>query len=254
MPAVTQNLPLVIGVAPLPAARLRFSQTRSGALGISPKKLIHKRTKRIRTMRIILILFVYIACVSSQAEERFVAINAQQRLALGIQVAPPHSATEMQGAAVPGKVVVPNAQLVVVSASQPGLVERLFVAAGEQVKKGQALGRLRSPKLLALQREYLKTLAQLRVASRNLERDRRLAEKGIVTERQLLMSSGRWEVLKVQHSSLHEFLRLSGMSEAVIHELEVQGRYHSQLVIESPRDGVVLTQMMPHGTRHKHIG
>jgi RND family efflux transporter MFP subunit len=187
--------------------------------------------------------------ISGSIEAAPIAMGEAERQAFGITVAAPEVATDIYSHGLPAQVVVPNAQLRVVSARQGGLIERLLVAVGDEVKAGQVLATVQSPELLDLQGDFLKAATRLRLARANYERDRQLFEEGVIPERRLLKTQGTYQELATVQSARREALRLAGMSEAEVRALEADRRLMSELTVVSPLDGVVLEQIAVAGQR-----
>jgi RND family efflux transporter MFP subunit len=181
------------------------------------------------------------------ATAELVRISAQQRTALGIETAPLAASGDIHSARFPARVAVPNAQLQVVTAPQGGVVEVLLVAEGEEIRTGQPLARIQSPRLLELQGEYLEARARFRLAETNYQRDRQLSKDGIIAERRLLESRAAYQELSATLSRLRHLLKLSGMDQASLRELEAQRTLSSSLSVRAPFDGVVLEQMVTAG-------
>jgi len=178
-----------------------------------------------------------------------IAVTAQQRAALGIEVAPLAPTDVEHSTLLPARVAVPNAQLQVVTAPQQGLVEMLLVAEGEQVRKGQPLVRIQSPKLLELQSEYLETASRYTLADSNYRRDRQLSKEGIIAERRLLESRAAFLEISTSMARLQRLLELAGMDEQALQELKKRRELSSTLLVRSPLDGVVLAQLVTAGKR-----
>lgn len=178
-----------------------------------------------------------------------IVMSDRQQRDLGIAVAIPEPAGEAYGMRLPAKVVVPNAQLRVVSALQGGLVEALLVAVGDPVRAGQVLARIQSPEILELQRDFLQTQTQLRLAKSSLDRDMQLYRDGIVPERRLQETRGAYEELHTEREQRRQSLALAGMDAGAITALENGRRLMSSLALLSPLSGVVLEQMAVAGER-----
>lgn len=159
-----------------------------------------------------------------------IKIDPAQQKALGITTTTVEPVSEAWGSAYPAKVRVPNAQLMVVSAPQEGLLTTLRVAEGETVRKGQALATIQSPKLVEEQRLYLEAVTRLALARAELARDKQLKAEGIIAERR-------------------QALQLAGMDEEAIRQLENKHTLSPVLQVRSPMDGVVLAQLATPGQR-----
>lgn len=197
-------------------------------------------------MRYIIVTVMLLGALTPAAAE-LLRISPEQRAALGIEMAPLEASGDLQSARFPAKVAVPTAQLQVVTAPQGGVIEVLLVAEGEEIRQGQPLVRIQSPRLLELQGEYLETRARFKLAESNYKRDRQLSKDGIIAERRLLESQAAYQELSVAQSRLRHLLQLSGMDDQTLGELESQRNLSSTLLVRAPFDGVVLEQMVTVG-------
>ncbi|OIQ84030.1 cobalt-zinc-cadmium resistance protein CzcB [mine drainage metagenome] len=178
-----------------------------------------------------------------------IAMTQKQQQALGIVVAPVSASSALSSNRLPGEITVPVGQERVVSAPQAGLVDALYVAAGQSVRKGQALAHITSTELVALQRDYLQALTQHRLARTTLERDAELYKDGIIAERRYLTTKSSHEELVALLAQRRQALKLAGMGEAAIARLESRGELTSGLTISAPIEGQVLEQMVTIGQR-----
>jgi len=188
------------------------------------------------------------AMVPALATEVIPMTPAQQR-AMGIAVAPLGVSSGLASHRLPGEIVVPVGQERVVSTSQPGLIDALYVAPGQSVKKGQALVHVSSPELVGLQRDYLQALTQSRLAKNTADRDAELYKDGIIAERRYLAAKSNQEELAVQLRHRRQTLRLAGMGEGAIARLESRQEFSSGLTISAPIAGEILESMVTAGQR-----
>lgn len=183
------------------------------------------------------------------ADSGAIAMTAKQQQSLGIVVAPIATATALTSNRLPGEITVPVGQERVVSAAQSGLIDALFVAAGQSVKKGQAVAHISSPELVGLQRDYLQTLTQIKLARNTLDRDAELYKDGIIAERRYLTTKSSHEELSALLMQRRQSLKLAGMGDVAIARLERSGEYSTGVTITAPIDGQVLEQMVTTGQR-----
>lgn len=94
-------------------------------------------------------LFSFIGNV--QAAEVMMTVTQQQ--SLGVSMTPVGKNTGLSSRRFPAEIVVPVGQVRMVSAPQPGLLDQLYVATGQEVKKGQIVAHLTSADLLGLQKK-----------------------------------------------------------------------------------------------------
>lgn len=182
-------------------------------------------------------------------EPNVIVMTQKQQQALGIMVAPVSASSLLTSNRLPGEITVPVGQERIVSAPQTGLIDALFVAPGQSVKKGQALAHISSPELVSLQRDYLQAVTQNRLAKNMLDRDAELYKEGIIAERRYLTTKSGQEELSASLAQRRQALRLAGMGDASIARLERRGEFSSGLTISAPIEGQVLEQMVTVGQR-----
>lgn len=178
-----------------------------------------------------------------------ILFSKPQMQTLGISVAPLAQPNLVMSNHLPGEIVVPVNQERVVSTPQAGLINSLQVAVGQSVEKGQILAYLNSADLVTLQRDYLQAKSQQRQATKLLERDRELFKDGIIAERRYLSTKGNHEELSISLAQRQQTLKLAGMNDGAIRQLESKGQLASGLSVIAPIDGVVLELMATVGQR-----
>lgn len=183
------------------------------------------------------------------AADSTIVISAKQQQAMGIVVAPVSPTSAESILRLPGEILIPASQERIVSAAQGGLVDALHVAAGMEVKKGQVLGHIISPELVSQQRDYLQAATRYRLAKNILDRDAELFKDGIIAERRHLATKSDFEEASANLAQSRQALRLGGMSDAGIAQLERSGKYSSGVSFVAPIDGQVLEQMVSIGQR-----
>lgn len=197
------------------------------------------------------VLLLATAPVPTLAGERDVLLRIDDRQvrAAGIEV----SRVEPEGGTaqtvLPGTVVVPPQQLLVVAAPAAGLIETVLVGPNEVVSAGQPIARLRSTDLLESQRTYLQALAAEQLAQTRLERDEQLSRERIIAERRLLTTRADREYARTTLQEREQMLALLGMPDAGIRELRETRQMAASLTVTAPRDGVVLELRVSPGER-----
>lgn len=196
-----------------------------------------------------LLTFCSILMLVPTVQAADVSMSQSQLEALEIRTATPQPASSVAGEAYPAQVRVPPANQTVLAAPVDGLVERVRVATGETVGAGDPLLSLRSPGLLSMQRDYLEALSAHGVLAQALERDRALAEEGIIAQRRLDETRGRYEQSRSRLSAMRQSLILAGMGEQAIDDLARSRKIDSVIELVSPRDGTVMEIMAAAGER-----
>lgn len=129
---------------------------------------------------------------------------------LGIRTADVTAATLAPALNVVGSVAYNERDMVLVQARANGYIEKLYVRATlDSVKKGQALAELYVPDWVAAQEEFL-TVSQMGSS----------APEGLV-------------------DAARQRMRLAGMTEDQIHQVETKGKTQARLTIYAPSGGVI---------------
>ncbi len=178
-----------------------------------------------------------------------IKLTASQAQAMGVETAPLGSPGAAAGKSLPARVTIPDNQLQIVSAPVAGLVETIAAAPGQAVKKGQLLARLQSPGLVEIQRGLLQATTQAQLARETLKRDGKLFEEGIIAESRYRAAKGHDAEAAAALSERRQALRLAGMSEAAIRNLEKNYSLSGTMDIPAPISGVVLERMAVAGQR-----
>jgi len=187
--------------------------------------------------------------LASSAQAADVLMSQAQQHSLGVMVTPIGKNTVLSSRRFPAEIVIPVGQERVVSAPQSGLLDQLHIAAGQNVKKGQAIAHLTSPDLLGLQRDYLQALTQKKLAAKSLARDEELFKDGIIPQRRYLETESVHEEASASLAQRKQALRLAGMGDAAISKLSPNAGMSSGITLTAPMDGQVLEQMVTTGQR-----
>jgi RND family efflux transporter MFP subunit len=201
-------------------------------------------------MKMILPYLLLALCIpqSTLASDEL-ALNAKQIQALGIVTAALPSKQSGEVSGLPAQVVIPPNQLFVISTPLPALVEQTLVGVGDNVRKGQPIARLQSPALAEAQRGLVQAGVQSQLAKQNLARDEALWKEGIIAESRFLASKGTSVEARAVLAERKQMLRLVGMSDAAIAQLQSGNNVSSLLTVTAPIDGVVLEKSAGAGQR-----
>ncbi len=192
-------------------------------------------------------IFLFTLIGNVQAAD--IVMTTAQQQSLGVTVTPVGKNTMLSSRRFPAEIMVPVGQDRVISAPQSGLLDQLFVAAGQEVKKGQAIAHLTSPDLLGLQRDYLQALTQKNLSAKSLARDAELFKDGIIPQRRYLETQSAHEEVSASLAQRKQTLRLAGMSDGAINKLNPSSGMNSGITLTAPIDGQVLEQMVTTGQR-----
>ncbi len=202
----------------------------------------------MKTHRIHLILLAALLSPTAYAAGEM-AINATQKQTLGIVSAPlpPRQHGELAG--MPAQVVIPGNQLFTVSTPLAAMIEQTLVGVGDSVRKGQVLATLQSPALAEAQRGLLQAYTQAQLAKDYLTRDQKLWQDGIIAESRYRATQSQYREASAALAERKQLLKLSGMSDKAIAELQNGNSLNSTLSVTSPIDGVILEKTASTGQR-----
>jgi cobalt-zinc-cadmium efflux system membrane fusion protein len=160
-------------------------------------------------MRFILYFTIFTMYCGQTMAADLVKMTTIQQKNLNVKTVKLQAETNTSGKVYPAEVVVPVNQVRVVSSSYAGLVDKLQVTAGQTVKKGQVLVHIISPELISMQREYLQSNTQRRLAKQSLDRDEALFKDGIIAEKRLQTSQNSHLETAAQMNERRQLLTLS---------------------------------------------
>jgi cobalt-zinc-cadmium efflux system membrane fusion protein len=200
-------------------------------------------------MKKTLFTLLCISCINVSANNNEIKITPVQLYNLGVKIGQLKVIEQIPLLYAPAQVVIPPSQEYIVSAAQAGLISKLNVTIGDSVEKDQVLAYINSPELLSLQRQLLKTNSEKHLAWAGYQRDKKLLQEGVISDRRWQESRSRYSTFRAKADEARQLLEISGMSDKDIKKLTSSRRLTSQLAIHSPIKGVVLERMVVAGER-----
>lgn len=130
----------------------------------------------------------------------------------------------------------PGKSQVHITAPLTGIVEKIFVAPGEAIGADELLFqvRLTHEELVAAQREFLETHANLGVVEREISRLKGLGE-GVVAGKRILEQEYEQDRLEVALDAAQQAMLLHGLTDEQIAEVRKSGRLFRQITIRAPQ-------------------
>ena len=179
-------------------------------------------------------------CFASTILAESVQVSAAAQARAGIVLRPVQERTFGDQIRVLGQAVRSPGATTTVKSILDGRLERLFVAPGDSVKRGQPLMELHSHMLHELQGALLRDSEALRLAESRLEAGRQLLEVEGISKVEL--DSRQHEVLaaRLAVSNGEAELRDLGYSDADLQRLLESTDLHPVLTLRAPTAGVIL--------------
>ena len=125
-----------------------------------------------------------------------------------------------------------------------GRVVDVRVSVGSEVKTGTVLAVLDSTELGQTKLEYIKSQTLLELAKASYEREKSLFDQKIAAKKDVLAAEAEYRKAEAEARSLHERLRLYGLSDQAINNLN---NLPSQYALTSPGTGVVVERELSSG-------
>ncbi len=199
--------------------------------------------------KLLAVLLSFSFCVNATETTAEIRMSLKQQQSLGIRVSPLVKNEAMRSKQFPAEITVPISQERIVTAPQSGLLDTLYVAAGQEVKKGQAIGHISSPELITLQREYLQAKSQHGLNQKTYGRDSELFKDGIIAQRRYLETEAATQSSELEVAQKKQALKLTGMSDASIARLKSPADMQGGITLTAPIAGQVLEQLQTVGSR-----
>jgi len=146
--------------------------------------------------------------------------------------------------------IKPNAySLSHISPRIEGKAIKVMAELGDRVKPGQTLALLDSIELGQQKAAYLQARVNLNVARRNYEREQRLFNQRISSEKEYLEAKGEFERSQASYRAAYEALRLVGLPDEKIKGItwSVKGQPLSYFPLAAPHAGTVIERHLTRG-------
>lgn len=145
---------------------------------------------------------------------------------------------------VSGRIAVTPGHLSNISPLVEGRVRSVFVSRGNWVKKGERLFVIEGSAIINLQKDYLDAAAVFPVLKSDFERQQRLVEDEIASQKVFEMARADFLAARARLSGLKAQLKLLGVD---VEQLEESGEIASGIAVSAPIEGNVTMQEVQQG-------
>lgn len=191
----------------------------------------------------ILLLAINSNLVVSQENPNIIELSDKQIASLGVKTQKLQSFSQHSIGNFPAKIIVPNSQIRIVNSPVNALIEQLFFATGNVVKKNQVVANIRSPELLTLNREILQAKSSANVANNAKKRANILYKEGLISKAKLEQAIADADIANALLNERQAYLKLFQNSNA---DKNLQSGF---LALTSPIDGVIISKNVEIGQR-----
>lgn len=174
------------------------------------------------------------------AAEQVLTLSEQEQNLLGIEVQTVTAIDQGDAGEITMRVAfAPDGEWAIKS-PLAGILQRVFVQQGDQVKAGDPLVIVRSADMVALQRDYLKARAEVNLQVSNWKRDQQLREAGSISQRRWQETRYNHDIAQAEYAGLRGLLMLAGLSTNDLKRLTEKMDIGPDIVLRAPVDAVVL--------------
>jgi cobalt-zinc-cadmium efflux system membrane fusion protein len=202
-----------------------------------------------RTALLLLLILAGHLGWSSPALAESIEISPREMTNLGITLVRPARTDQLRTIDAMASVVVPPQSDLAIAALQSGMVARLYAGSGDRVSPGAPLAGIISREFLNQQSDYLDALGMQALAEATRERDERLHEEGIVSQRRLNESRTQAAEAELHLAEQRQMLLLMGLTATEIQKLEETRELLELFTIRAPISGEILQRWVGTGDR-----
>ena len=139
-----------------------------------------------------------------------------------------------------GKVLAPRTKMAIVSYAFPARIAQIHVHVGEWVKKDQLLLTLQSEEVGHAKSEYFKAMVDLELARTNLEREKRLFDRGVGPEKNYIARQAEVRVAEASLEAAEKKLHVLGFSEEDVERIAGTHEQNPIIPLFAPISGKIV--------------
>ena len=187
------------------------------------------------------------AVEDKKAQPGVIRVTDEEMRSAGIQTEPVVRSDFHMVRTFPGTVVPNEHALANITTLLRGREVDVYVDLGQEVKSGALLAILYSAELGMAQSSFLKAKAKLYVAERAYQRARSLLEEKVIGLAEAQRREGEMISLRAEEREAQDRLRLLGMTEEHIQQLDRDQKIRSYVPITAPFDSRVIARNLTKG-------
>ena len=189
-----------------------------------------------------LIILLAIAVSSIPAFAQVLPVSEQEQNLLGIDVQAVTAVNQGGAGEITLRVAFAPDGEWAIKTPLAGVLQRVFVQQGDNVKTGDPLVVVRSADMVALQRDFLKARAEVNLQASVFKRDKKLSDAGSISDRRWQETRFNHDTAQAEYAGLRGQLMLAGLSENDLKQLADKMEIGPDIVLRSPADAVVLAR------------
>ncbi len=139
-----------------------------------------------------------------------------------------------------GKVLAHPLRKAIVSYAFPARIAQIHVRPGDWVKEGQELVTLQSEEVGEAKSAYYKAIADYELARQNHEREKRLFDRGVGAQKNMLATEAELKVAGASLDAAEKKLHVLGFTEAQVKDISESHQVNPVITLFSPIRGKVV--------------
>ncbi len=141
---------------------------------------------------------------------------------------------------VPSQIKVDEQKLIRVGSNVTGRIIDVHVQLGDEVDSGEMLASISSPELTRAQLDYLRAHSLRQLHFREAKRAKMLLEADVIGKAELQRREAKLQVSRAELSAAKDQLRLLGVTESAVNNLEKRGKILPSVAITVAKGGTVI--------------
>ena len=141
---------------------------------------------------------------------------------------------------IPGRIQVDEQYEARVGATVTGRISEINAALGDEVKAGQVLAHIKSTELAQYQLSYIKSVQQVQLLSKAVDRAKLLLESDVISPAELQRREAEYNAAKAEVNASRDQLLVLGMPAAAIAKLGLTNSGMSMSTVSSKINGTVI--------------
>lgn len=205
--------------------------------------------KYINTLTILILLFLSIASCKKQSDKEEgknqkdkqeesnnkIELSKEQLEVTGIELGKPEMRNLQGMISCNGTLELPPQNKAAISSFTGGMVSRIFVIQGTEVKKYETLALIENPEIIKMQENYLQAWGKLQYAQKEYERQKTLSDEKVVAIKKFQMAETEYLNQKAVTNSLEGQLRLLHINPSEVRK----GKFSSSVPLKTPIGGFI---------------
>ncbi|MEW5902609.1 MAG: efflux RND transporter periplasmic adaptor subunit, partial [Acidobacteriota bacterium] len=139
-----------------------------------------------------------------------------------------------------GKVLAHPLKQAIVSYAFPARIARIHVRPGDWVKEGQELVTLQSEEVGEAKSAFYKAIADFELARQNSEREKRLFDRGVGAQKNMLATEAELKVAEASLDAAEKKLHVLGFTEVQVKAISESHQVNPVIALISPIGGKVV--------------